>query len=409
LNSELTNQTTDQEQNFGILLVDDEPHILTALVRSLRRYKWRLFSAPSGEEGLEILEREQIHVVISDYRMDGMDGVTFLRLVKEKWPDIQRVMLTGQASFEAVEKAINESEVHRFLNKPWLDAQLAATVNECLDHIELIVSNRLFETELAKRNQELSAMNLELEKKVEERTQALIQAEKMVALGRMAGGVAHEINNPLGGILAFVQVLLRESRHHEDEPTKEALETIQSCALRCKDIVENLLSFSRKSSGEAHTEVDLNNVARNSLAIAQLDPRANDVSVRLELGLDVPLVLGRSGLLEQVVINLLQNAFYASASGSKVVLRTEGRGNQAVLVVQDEGTGIAAQVLAHIFEPFFTTKETGEGTGLGLSICYGIAQEHGGSLIVESKESEGSKFELRLPAADCLSDKELRE
>ncbi len=281
----------EQQAPQSILVVDDEPQILVSLQRVLRRAALRVVSAESGEQALSVLEREQIQVVISDYGMRGMDGVTFLMKVKERWPDVQRVMLTGQANFEAVERAINEAEVFRFLNKPWHEAQLRATVAQCFDQLRLLESNRQYEKELGERNRDLLAINQDLERQVRDRTRALIQAEKMAALGRMAGGVAHEINNPLGGILAFAQVLLRKTEMQESD-RREALETIQGCALRCKNIVDNLLSFSRKPVLEEHDAVALNRIVQTGLQLAQLHPKAKQVTVRLELTPDLPLLRG---------------------------------------------------------------------------------------------------------------------
>jgi signal transduction histidine kinase len=388
----------------AILLVDDEPYVLAALKRTLRNTSCEIHTASSGEEGLDTLERVGVQVVISDHRMAGMDGVTFLRRVKEKWPDVQRVMLTGQASAGAIERAVNQSEVFRFLNKPWNEAQLIATVNESLNHYRLIVSNRRFEAELAERNRELVESNCDLEQKVQERTRALVQAEKMAALGRMAGGVAHEINNPLGGILAFTQLLLRDGPA-DDPQTREALDTIQTCALRCRDIADNLLSFARKPA-EEHLEISVNQVATDALVLARLHPRSKEVDVREELAPDLPPVLGQASLLQQVVINLLQNAYQASAPGQAVFLRTYQSGEKVFLEVEDAGQGISESIRAQIFEPFFTTKEVGEGTGLGLFICYGIAREHGGDLKVESEEGRGSRFIFELPKAPVISEKE---
>jgi signal transduction histidine kinase len=385
------------DNNAAILLVDDEPHILSALKRTLRDTSWEIHTAQSGEEGLETLERVDVQVVISDYRMTGMDGVTFLSRVKEKWPDVQRVMLTGQANSGAIERAVNEGEVYRFLNKPWNEAQLIATVNESLNHYRLIESNRRYEAELAERNRDL-------ERQVQERTRALVQAEKMAALGRMAGGVAHEINNPLGGILAFTQLMLRDGPA-DDPQAREALDTIQTCALRCRDIVDNLLSFARKPA-EEHRELSMNQVATDALALARMHPRSREVDVREELAPDLPPVLGQGNLLQQVVINLLQNAYQASAPGQAVVLRTYRKRGKVFLEVEDAGKGIPEDLRAKIFEPFFTTKEAGQGTGLGLFICYGIAHEHGGDLLVESQEGRGSRFILELPEAETISEKE---
>ncbi len=398
MNAERKRQGT-VEAGGGILIVDDEQNVLNALKRTLARYFKPLHTALTGERGLEVLEREHgVQVVISDFCMPGMDGVAFLKRVRGHWPDIQRVMLTGQASFEAIERAINEAEVYRFLNKPWNDFQLVATVRECVDHVGLIRSNREFKAELAERNLQLEEVNQDLERQVELRTQALIQAEKMVALGRMAGGVAHEINNPLGGILAFVQLLLRDGPGLEPSQLEESLNTIQDCALRCKEIVDNLLSFSRPPSPGARSRLCINGVADSAATIIRLHPRAKNVVIGLDLDPGDPRVLGQAGKLEQVVVNLLQNALFESRPGQEVFVQTRQEGDQVVLRVRDNGQGLPAEVLPRIFEPFFSTKEPGEGSGLGLFISYGIAREHGGELSAENSEGGGAAFTLRLPA-----------
>lgn len=382
----------------GILLVDDEPNVLRTLERSLRNTSWTLHTAPSGEEGLDALEREHIQVVVSDFQMRGMDGIAFLNFVKEMRPDVQRVLLTGRADGRAVERAVNESEVYRFVNKPWNDTQLLAVIKDCLEHHGMIESIRRYEAELAERNAELEAANVDLEKRVAERTHALVQAEKMVALGRMASGIAHEINNPLGGILAFAQVLMRDG-DYDDPQDNEALDTIYSCALRCKEIVDDLLTFARKPSEEDSQLLDLNQVAMDALAFARLDPVGREIRVVKNLAeISLP-VLGIPSLLQQVVVNLLQNAFHASSPGQAVVLRTRAGAGTALLEVEDSGDGIPEAIRSRIFEPFFTTKEALQGTGLGLFISYGIAREHCGELNVESEVGRGSRFTLELPEA----------
>ncbi len=378
--------------------MDDEIHILSALKRVLRKTSWKVLVAENGEQGLARLAQEPVQVVISDYSMPGMDGVSFLKRVKQSYPDIQRVMLTGHANFDAVERAINESEVFRFLNKPWRGSQLLATIEDCFRQYELIESNRRYRADLKDRNQELFKLNTQLEELVKERTAALLQSEKMGALGRMAGGVAHEINNPLGGILSFTQVLQRDGTQ-DPQATNEALETIESCALRCKSIVDRLLSFSRKTPLDVIVEVDLNQVAQDSLTLARMHPKAKQLEVGLDLAADLPVIQGQSNLLEQVLVNLLQNAFDASETGQSVSLRTRHGDDNVTVEVEDHGTGIDAGIVSQIFDPFFTTKETGAGTGLGLSLCYGIVNDHGGSLSVESKEGRGATFFIRLPLA----------
>ncbi len=389
--------TDEHSEQRVLLVVDDEDAMRSALRRALRGVADRILTAGGGRDALEVLASEPVQVVLSDYRMPGMDGVEFLRKVKEKWPDLQRVMLTGAAAPEMIEDLVNQSEVRRFLTKPWSNSQLRAMINECFERVALERRSERYERELAERNQQLEQINRNLEALVKERSAALVQAEKMAALGRMAGGVAHEINNPLGGILAFVQLLVRDSG--DDPDLRESLDTIEQCTLRCKAIVDNLLSFSRQPRLDARDAVDLNAVAEVAVTLVRLDPQAKDADLRLELQANLDRAWGQANLLEQVVVNLLQNALYASNKAGPVVVRTKAdRDGWVRLEVEDSGDGIPADVLPHIFEPFFTTKEVGQGTGLGLSICYGIVEEHGGELGVESGEGR-TVFSLRLPGA----------
>ncbi len=379
-----------------ILLVDDEPHVLNALERVLREGPWSIETAGDGAQALEKMARQPSWVVVSDYLMPGMDGVELLAEIRRRWPMTRRVMLTGHADAGAVERAINQGEIYRFLNKPWHPQQLLATVRECLEQYRLARSNLEYERELSARNTQLTRLNAELEEQVRRRTEALLQAEKMAALGRMAGGVAHEINNPLGGILAFAQVLQRDLAGSGPD-IQEGLQTIRDCALRCKSIVDHLLSFSRRARPQDHQPVDLNRTAEAALALLRLDARYRERAVEKDFAAAPPTVLGQDSLLQQVVLNLLQNAFQASPPDQPVFLRTGTDGENTFLEVEDRGAGIPEEMLSHIFEPFFTTKPAGEGTGLGLSICYGIAREHGGDIRVRSRLGQGTVFRLMLP------------
>ena len=381
----------------GILLVDDEPHVLAALRRTLGREPYTVYVAESGDQGLKLLEEHpDIAVVISDYRMPGMDGVEFLQRVKRYSPDIQRVMLTGHADSKAVERAVNESEIHRFLNKPWNTAQLLAMVRECLEHRLLLEENRQYERELAERNRQLEALNRDLERKVDERTRALLQAEKMAALGRMAGGVAHEINNPLGGILIYASLLMEEIP--PEDPKRADLERIVQEATRCKEIVKSLLEFARQSSPEMEP-TDVNRAITDGLLFLENQATFHNIEIVKELDPSLPPVFGNAGQLKQVFMNIMINAADAMHGHGTLTIRTHPSqdGREVVIEFTDTGEGIPEEVLPRIFDPFFTTKEVGKGTGLGLSMSYGIVKEHGGRIEVETEVGKGTTFRVMLP------------
>jgi two-component system NtrC family sensor kinase len=495
-----------------LLVVDDDEHVRRALRRVLRRARCRVLDAPDAAAALTLLENERIQVVVSDYRMPGMSGVEFLRAVKERWPRVQRVLLTGQADSTAIEEAVNQSEIFRFIWKPWDDGHLLITIQSAIDQYWTMEENGRLQALIAQRNDELERLNRDLDGKLAARSQALVraaqewracfdamgdplaimraggcevvrantafaraagvaptmlnglrctdhaygtlpcpsrcampaagaereatfgertwlirsfpfeedgglvvvfkdvtderevarrlfQAEKMSAIGQLAGGVAHEINNPLGGILAFAQLMSREERTDDDA---ENLRLITDAAMRAKRIVESLLRFSRRPQGGEKGPVDLAQVADEALVL--VGPQMKGGHVDITRSLESAVALGNANQLQQIAVNLLVNAVQAMQGRGALTVTTGPAGPGRVrLAVSDTGPGVRPEIAKRIFEPFFTTKPEGEGTGLGLSICYQIAEEHGGSIRLESPGERGACFVLELPTAPSNS------
>ncbi len=228
-----------------------------------------------------------------------------------------------------------------------------------------------------------------------ENTQAhLVQAEKLAAVGRLAANVAHEINNPLTGIL-MASSLLSEGTS-EDNPQKVELETIKRETLRARGIIRNLLDFTRRSEGKVK-EIDINQVLQSSLLLLRrhIDLRGVELvehytSEALEISVD-------QNQMMQIFYNLINNALDAMPQGGRLTVRTTSEDSQAILEFTDTGIGIPPENMDKIFEPFFTTKPEAAGTGLGLSISYNIAQQYRGRIEVESEVGRGSTFRVRLP------------
>jgi two-component system, NtrC family, sensor kinase len=495
-----------RREDASVLIVDDDEHVRRALKRVLKRARCRLYEAPDADAALALLTVEPVHVVVSDYRMPGMSGVEFLRVVKERWPRVQRVLLTGQADTAAIEEAVNQSEIFRFIWKPWDDAHLLLTIESAIDQYWLVEENGRLSELLTQRNAELELANRDLEAKVEQRSQALLraadewracfdaisdplailhqdgevmranaafgrhadvaltamkglrpaagsygelpgaeasghdsatstqelqhgdrtwllrsfpfaesgsvmvwkdvteerevtrrllQAEKMAAVGQLAGGVAHEINNPLGGILAFAQLMSQDERSESD---KESLRLIQDAALRAKRIVESLLRFSRRPRQDERGPVDLVKVADDALFLMQSPLKNGTVEVVRDFA--PAIALGNANLLQQILVNLLVNALQAIGSKGRITVSTgPGEAGRVRVAVSDDGPGVPKEIAGRVFEPFFTTKPEGQGTGLGLSICYRIAEEHGGSIHHEPVPGGGAAFVVEIPAA----------
>jgi two-component system NtrC family sensor kinase len=222
----------------------------------------------------------------------------------------------------------------------------------------------------------------------------LIQNEKLTSIGLMAAGVAHEVNTPLAVISSYSQ-MLRKEMSPEDWRHK-LLEKITKQTFRASEIVNNLLNFSRTNATE-FTEVDVHRVIKDTLALVEHQLRTAGIRVEQELRAEYPLTVGNAGRLQQVFLNLLVNARDAMPEGGELRLVTDTLHSKIEILVQDTGTGISAENIKKIYDPFFTTKAPGKGTGLGLSVSYGIVQEHGGSISVESKPGTGTTFTLELP------------
>jgi two-component system NtrC family sensor kinase len=231
-----------------------------------------------------------------------------------------------------------------------------------------------------------------------EMTRQLASAEKLAAIGRLAGGVAHEINNPLGGILAFVQILQREEVTPDER--RDYLGEIERSALRCKSIVESLLRFSRQAPQTKRRALALNDVVRDAIRLSAARAATRPlVRLRSELGDDLRPVMGDANQLVQVIVNLIGNAFDSLIGSGNIEIATSASGGDVVLRIADSGSGIAREHLGSLFDPFFTTKEEGKGTGLGLAVSYAIVQEHGGRISARNRPAGGAEFLVTLPQA----------
>jgi len=258
--------------------------------------------------------------------------------------------------------------------------------------------------ELQQARAKLERWNEELRAEVEARTRELkeaqaqlLESQKLAAIGQLGAGVAHEINNPLTGILGQAQLLLE--RKGQADPEAASLRRIEDLARRSREITQNLLRFSQQRAEPDFQRLELNGVVREALTLAEGQIRDAGVSMEVSLGEDVPPVRGDAGHLSQVLLHLLSNARAACAGrqGARITVSTSAVEGQACLEVKDTGKGIPPDVLPRIFEPFFTTKEVWSNVGLGLSVSFRIVSEHGGRFRVDSRPGEGSTFRVLLP------------
>jgi len=229
--------------------------------------------------------------------------------------------------------------------------------------------------------------------------QQLIQSEKLSAIGELISGIAHELNNPLTGVMGYSQLL--QMRGDLDERARDSLVKINNLATRCQKIVQNLLSFARKQKPE-RTLTSVNEILDRTVELRSYELQVNNIEILLELDPHLPRTIADAHQLQQVFLNVITNAEQAmlEAKGrGRLTIRTrsDSARGRVIIEIADDGPGIPEQHLTRIFDPFFTTKEVGKGTGLGLSLSYGIIKEHAGNIYARSRLGEGSTFVIELP------------
>jgi signal transduction histidine kinase len=343
-----------------------------------------------------------------------MDGLELIRHIRAgDWPDyVYMILLTAKSEKQDLVAAM-DAGADDFLAKPFDQDELRVRIREGERIIQL-------QRTLADQNRQLR-----------ETQAALVQSEKLASLGQLAAGMAHEINNPVAYVANNLTVLSRDVQSvlelldayrrgadvlaTGDASLSDEVQQLEaSCDLpwvrenlpklfdsslqglrRIRDIVMNLRDFARLDEAELD-ELDLNAALQSTVEVLRHEIEGKQLTLELAFG-ELPQVICRPGKIHQVFHNLLLNAIQASERHGVVQLRSEAKGDVAVVEVQDHGCGIDPVNRSRIFEPFFTTRAIGRGTGLGLAICYGIMRDHGGSIEVESEVGSGSIFRVRFP------------
>ena len=392
-------QSTEQEYN--LLIIDDEVEITKSIARQFRG-KYKVFSATSAKEGLAIMEKEHIQVVLADQRMPEMTGADFFNIIKVKYPYALKLLLTGYSDIEAVIGAINEGQVFRYITKPWIPDELEAIVKEAFEKYELITNRRVLMSSLKDANQLL-------EDKVKIRTAELeIINQRLIELNeeknRYVGMVAHDLRSPIGNAEAFSNLLLED---FDILPKEEQLRYIgiinKSCSFSL-NLIHDFLDVSKIEAGI----FDLNLSMHNYISFVHDTVKQNEMlaknkfqEIQIQSDIQELQLSFDKNKFEQVLTNLLGNAMKYSLPSTRIKILISLSENELITSFIDEGQGIPPNELATIFHPFQTTSmqsTTNEkSTGLGLAIVKKIIESHKGTISVESEVGKGSVFTFRIP------------
>jgi two-component system NtrC family sensor kinase len=356
-----------------ILIAEDDPGAGRVLRLLLEQTGYRVTLAADGITALRLLEEQGApDLLLLDWMLPGVSGLEICHSARQRWDALRLpiLMVTAKTDPESVYAAF-DAGASDYVGKPFRGAELRARIGAHLRTRRLWEERERMEGHLRER-------------------------EKLFTLGLLAGGVAHDLNNPLAVISAHAQVLQRRA---PDPETAEQLRGILSAVDRCTRIVGGLLNFARRHPAERGS-VDVAEVLRDTLGMRERHISTSGTELRVEVDDDLPRIEADAHQLQQVFVNILVNAEHALAQGGRTLLVRTQRVDEPVpsVVVElwNDGPPIPPDVLPHIFDPLFTTKPGEEGTGLGLFICRRIVREHGGWLDVRS-DADGTAFSVRLP------------
>lgn len=366
-----------------ILLVDDEDDFRATLAKRLARRGFYVLDASRGEEALQLLGEQPVDVVVLDVKMPGMDGIETLRHIKERYPGIEVIMLTGHATAGDGVEGI-KSGAFDYLSKPIEIEHLCGKIRQAHDKI---------------RRVGVEKQEVEFRERMKEQ---MIVTERLTALGTLATGVAHEINNPLAIIQEsagwmgqlFAKPEMSDIPRRKD--FEKALDKIQSAVDRARRITLQLLAVGKTQDADI-VEIHLNELVEESIDLVRKEASRKNVEILMENLVQSPIVWTDPYRLRQVFLNLITNAIHATDSGGRIAVSIQEAGDGIDVSVQDSGCGIPEENLEKIFEPFFSTKKPGQGTGMGLYVSRGIIEKLGGSLKVKSQVGKGSTFIITLP------------
>ena len=366
-----------------LLLVDDEDGFRTTIAKRLGKRGFSPMQAASGEACLDVLAHNPVDVVVLDVKMPGMSGMDTLKAIKQSYQKVQVILLTGNV---AVSDGIQGIKFGAFdyLTKP---VEIDHLVNKIHQAFEM--------TRLEEETQKELAYRARLEKK-------MVDTERLVSLGTLSTGIAHEINNPLAIInesAGFMQQVINTpemSGFSQKDALLMGIEKIEKSVKRARRITHQLLGHVKKQDTQ-FSEVDLAVLLSETLGLLKKELEDKQVTINWKIDKPKNSLWSDPYQIRQVLMNLLNNAVHAVKKNGVITLTTFETDDAILLEIKDNGIGIAKENLGKIFDPFFTTKSFDEGTGLGLFVVHKILSGLNGEIKVDSTLGEGSAFLIKLP------------
>ena len=388
----------------NILYIDDEENNIIVFKNAFFRH-YNIYTALSGEEGLDILNNETIHLLITDQKMPGMTGVDVLEKAVQSHPDTIRMILTAYSDIEVIIKAVNTCGIYQYLLKPWDSRELKIIIDNALERHRLEQQNKQLVADL-------QAANEQLEEKVKQRTAELNERnaelnQTNAVKDKLFSIISHDLRTPLASMNVFLDVLMNvNAGKASPELIKPYHQKMQNYMRQVMDLLDNLLNWSLTQIGDKQAnlaEADLLALVQDNIELAMLSAHQKNITIKTQLSSPNTLVMADHDMLNLVLRNLLSNAVKFTNPDGQITVICDLTDQEALIRVIDNGTGIAAHDLAALFEAkeHFSKRGTAEekGAGIGLKLCREFMLMQAGNLKVRSSLGQGSEFTIHIPRA----------
>jgi signal transduction histidine kinase len=387
-----------------LLVVDDEESLRITTAAILEKEGYAVDTASSGDEAIALLDQKDYDLVLTDLHMEGGDGLSVLNQIRRHSPLTISVVLTGFASVESAIAALQEG-AYDYLVKPCDIDSMKHTIRRGVEHRRLMLAEQ-------KARTDLEQLNLDLERRIQERTAELTRLNAELAEANRAKDVflatlSHELRTPLTPVVGWIKLL--RSGNLDEKSVAQALDAIERNAWLQSKLIDDLLDTSRIATGKLHFEpkpTDLNTVVKAAIETVRASAASRNIELDVKLAPTTLVVMGEPVRLQQIVWNLISNAIKFTEPGGRVTVTTEHEASHAGLTVTDTGVGIAPEFLPHVFDRFKqadgSTSRRHGGLGLGLAIADALAKMHGGRIQAESDGvGRGARFSFHLELASA--------
>lgn len=380
---------------FSVLLVDDEPSIRLTMAEFLKRAGYSVISAADFESASN-LEGVGIDVAVVDINLPGRSGIELLQEINRREPYVPVIMITGEPNLSDTPEIVRAG-AYDFIVKPVVKDALLKAVGRAAENKRLIDDRHHLQQQIKQHAEELELRVAERTAELVEAHERLARQEKIAALGRVAAQVAHEVRNPLAGLLLYSLHLKDQVANKLSDGEIQLIDNIIDTINQLTNTTEQILNFARPMKLTPR-RIEVNRVINDVLQLLKAQTSANEIELNLSLSSSNPIGMLDEASIRAALLNIMLNAIQAMSNGGQLSLSSSNTGEVVSLLISDTGCGMTEEQVERVFEPFNTTKR--HGLGLGMPYAQKIIQQHSGTIKVDSRIGEGTNITIELPVGE---------